>query len=140
MTKISVHLEDVGGSFARFLREAPKVARAEVGQAVKVTSFALAQRMKANAPGPSEMPPHIKDAIASSARGLTGRAGILDDGGESGSPGASQADVALFNEYSPNKQPFMLPAAEATKNEFRVAVTRALSKVEQQLSGAGRHL
>jgi hypothetical protein len=118
-------LEDVGGSFAAFKRNAPKVFRAALLEAVHKTTFAVEQRLHATAPvGPDA--PHIRDEMTSQMRGLTGRAGIFDND--------EQAHVALFNEYSPNHQPFMRASADAEADEFLKRVTRALQLATMSLT------
>lgn len=129
--QIPVTIVDVNGSFARFIREAPKVARVYLSAAVGTTTVAVTQRMKALAPvGPDA--PHIKDDLASQLpkrHALVGRAGIFDND--------EQAHIALYNEYRPNKQPFMLPAALDEENAFRARAIAALKQVETTLSGGG---
>lgn len=118
-------LEDVGGSFAAFKRAAPKVFREAMIEAVKKTTFAVNQRLHATAPvGPDA--PHIKDDMTMVMRGLTGRAGIFDND--------EQAHVALFNEYSPNHQPFMRAAADDEADEFLKRATRAMQQATMSLT------
>lgn len=130
-------IEDVGGSFRRFLNETPRIARAYLADAVKKTAFALQSRMEADAPvGPDA--PHIKESITYTTRGQSAQVGYID-ATEAAGPGndASLADVALFNEYSPNHQPFMRPAAEAEASDFVRRITAAVQQVERDLSGGG---
>jgi hypothetical protein len=130
-------IEDVGGSFAKFLKDAPRIARAALHDAVEKTAFSMQQRMKALAPvGPDA--PHIRDAITYKRRGQRAEVGLLD-ATQAAAPGSdwSLADVGLFNEYSPNRQPFMLPAAEQEDKDFVRRVTDAMQKVERDLSGGG---
>lgn len=138
--KTTIYLEDVGGSFKRFLAAAPREARAYLHDAVEKTAFAMAGRMRVNAPeGPDA--PHIKEAITYKRRGQSAEIGILESagGGAPAAPGsdASMADVALYNEYRPNSQPFMKPAAEAENADFTRRVIDALKQVERSLSGGG---
>lgn len=51
--------------------------------------------------------------------------GILDNDQE--------ADVALFNEYSPNHQPFMRPALQAEASDFRRQLEDSLKLAESKL-------
>lgn len=130
-------IEDVGGSFERFKRDAPKIARQYVYDAVERTAFGLQQRMKAMAPvGPDA--PHIRDRVTYKRRGATAQVGFID-ATEPAAPGsdASIADVALYNEYDPNKQPFMLPAAQLESRDFLKRMTDALQRVDRDLSGGG---
>lgn len=127
--RITGHIEDVGGSFLRLMKTAPKMARQDIGVAVKLSAFSLGQRMKALAPrSDAQFAPHIQDEIEVASRGLTARVGILEPG-----PTGIEADVALFNEYAPNAQPFMKPAAEAQTADFKRNVERALQKMEGKL-------
>ncbi len=130
-------IEDVGGSFAKFLREAPRVARAHLHDAVEKTALALQQRMRAMAPvGPDA--PHIRDAISYLRRGQTAQVGLLE-ATQPAAPGSSAtlAEVGLYNEYSPNKQPFMRPAADMEDRAFIRRVTDAVKQMERDLSGGG---
>jgi HK97 gp10 family phage protein len=128
-------LEDVNGSFARFIENAPKEVRMMAGAAVKTSTFALLQRMKASAPvGPDA--PHIKDDLDMSVRGMSGRAGILKASGEGDS-----AHIALYQEYGTRRhddQRFMRPAAMAEKSDHLRRMTEALGLLEKRLgSGVG---
>lgn len=130
-------IEDVGGSFARFMREAPKEMRKLLAGEVKATAFSLERRIAFKAPhGPDA--PHIKERVTHKARGLSAQVGYID-ATEPAAPGnpASIADVALYNEYRPNKQPFMRPAAEAEASDFVKRITVGIGKVERSLSGGG---
>jgi hypothetical protein len=138
--KTTIQIEDVGGSFKRFLAAAPREARAALYDAVEKTAFSMQQRMRANlSQGPDA--PHIKETISYKRRGQRAEIGLLDgQGGEmlaaSGST-ATQAEVGMYNEYQPNGQPFMRPAAEAENRDFTRRVTDAIKKVERDLSGGG---
>jgi len=128
-------LEDVGGSFARFLKETPRIARAYLADAVEKTAFSMANRMRHLAPeGPDA--PHVKQAITYKRRGQAAMVGFIE-ATEPAAPGseASIADVAVFNEYRPNAQPFMRPAAEDEDADFRKRVTQALQRMDRDLSG-----
>ena len=131
-TRYTSGLEDVNGSFARFIKQAPKEARELCKDAVKVTTFAVLQRMRAKVPvGPDA--PHIKDALDMKASGLSGRAGILTSDGEDG-----PAHIALYNEYLPNQQPFMRPAAQAEQGDYVKRMKAAIGQLERRLgSGTG---
>lgn len=128
---IPVTIEDVNGSFARFVRTAPKIARMYLSDAVSKTTFAVVQRMKATvAVGPDA--PHIKDDLEAKLPrrdGLSGRAGIFDND--------EQAHIALYNEYRPNEQPFMRISALNEEPNFRARAIAALKRVEVDLSGGG---
>lgn len=129
-----ITIEDVGGSFARFLKDAPRIARASIADAVKQTAFSLSRRMGAGAPvGPDA--PHIKENITFEAKGMRAEVGFIN-ATEPAAPGSSAtiADVALYNEYRPNAQPFMRPAAEAEQSDFTRRVTVAIQQMERSLS------
>jgi hypothetical protein len=134
---ISVELVDVSGSFARFLRDAPKEMRIEVIDAVKKTCFSMSRRMEATAEvGPDA--PHIRDHVTYEMRGLTGKVGFINATQSAGpNNDATMADVALFNEFNPNKQPFMRPAAEAESSDFAKRMKAAITQAERDLTGGG---
>jgi hypothetical protein len=130
--KYGATLEDADGSFGRFIANAPKECKELLKSAVQSTTFAVLQRMQATVPvGPDA--PHIKEDLAYAVRGLNGRAGILKGTGEGDS-----AHIALYNEYIPNKQPFMRPAAKAEEGAFVRRTLEALGQLERRLgSGTG---
>jgi hypothetical protein len=136
--KVMVNVVDVNKSFARFIQYASRgEARKRLNAPVLLTADALAQRMKATAPvGPDDA--HIRDAITFTQRGNSAAVGLLaqDFGGDSAGDGtgATMAEVALYNEYSPNKQPFMRAAAEADDGPFRRRIEDALQSIERALS------
>lgn len=133
-------LEDANGSFARFLRNAPKEFRQSINAAIKTTCFALERRMESAAPvGPDA--PHIKEAVTHAVRGLSGRVGYIDATAPA-APGsnASIADVALYNEYRPNKQPFMRPSAELEASDYVRRMKAAIGQAERSLSGGSGNL
>jgi hypothetical protein len=119
--KITIAIEDVNGSFARLLKQAPKEARSFLSQAVATTTTAVAQRMRAHVPVDEG---DLKDAIDTRLpRGtrLVGEAGVWDQ---------EQGEVAIYNEYQPNKQAFMRPAAQDESDAFKQRAIRALKKLE----------
>ncbi|CAN5850610.1 hypothetical protein BH18ACI5_BH18ACI5_04410 [soil metagenome] len=129
-------IKDVNGSFARMVREAPKLAKRHLSTAVFQTAGVAQRRMEANAPlGPDGegLTPggHIKFDIERRGRtgGLSATVGLFDP---------DQAAVALFNEYVPNRQPFMRPASKASERKFEHEATAALVKVERALAGGFR--
>jgi hypothetical protein len=130
--RITTRLEDVNGSFKRMIEQAPKETKALLSAAVQTTTFALGQRMKAMAPVSDEAP-HMRDDITIKVRGLNGRAGILKGEGENDS-----AHVALYNEFVPNKQPFLRPAAFAERSDFARRAKEAIGLLDKRLgSGTG---
>jgi hypothetical protein len=135
--KTVIGIEDVGGTFRAFLKNAPRETRAYIHDAVEKTAFSMQRRMEHLAPkGPDA--PHIKDALTYKRRGQRAQIGLLD-ATQPASPGSSEslADVGLFNEYNPNKQPFMRPAAESENAPFTKRVSDAMRAVEGKLSIGG---
>jgi hypothetical protein len=135
-TSVGVEIVDVDGRFRRLVKQAAPMTRKFLAAAVKETAAALARRIARGAPvGPDA--PHIHDAVTFTARGLTGKAGFIERANEQAAPGnpATQGDVALFNEYTPNRQPFMLPAAEVEAPDYARRARTALEQVERALSG-----
>ena len=135
--KVVITVEDVGGAFKRFQQEAPKVFRQVIYDALDRSAFALAQRMRAAAPvGPDA--PHIRDFITTKRHGYVAQIGYIEATEPAGPDNdASVANVALFNEYRPNQQPFMRPSAEAELNDFQKRMRQALEQAERSLSGGG---
>lgn len=123
---VRVRIEDVNGSFARLIREAPKEARAYLSHAVATTTLAVKQRMTARVPVDEGELRDALDVSLPKRNSLRGLAGVLDD--------ADQAAVAQYNEWSPNKQPFMRPAAQDEANDFKERAVRALKSMESALS------
>jgi hypothetical protein len=132
--RTTVAIEDVNGSFKRFLDQAPKVARQYLSTAVFLTAGGIQKQMEANAPqGPDGegLTPgtHIKAMVEHRGRnkGLHAQVGYFEP---------DDAAVALFNEYLPNKQPFMRPAASSESEPFKARAMRALEQCERDLSGS----
>lgn len=129
--RYEVEIEDVRGSFRRLTREGSKELRRFMGTAVFLTAGALRDDMEAGAPlgpeGEGATPfEHIKLDIEhhGRVRDLSAQVGLFD---------ADQAEVGLFNEYSPNEQPFMRPAAEAESGPFKSRAERAIEQTERAL-------
>ena len=123
--RITIEIEDVGGSFARLIKQAPKEARAFLSQSVATTTTAVMQRMQAHVPvDEGELKAAIEARLPKGVR-LAGQAGVFEP---------EQAEVALLNEYRPNKQPFMRPAAHAESEDFKQRCIRALKKMEAALT------
>jgi hypothetical protein len=59
---------------------------------------------------------------------------LTTDGSVIGIFDPEQASVALFNEYSPNHQPFMRPALQASSGDLINAVTEAMADAENELA------
>lgn len=123
--KVTVYLEDVNGSFARLVRQAPTVARAYLSQAVASTTVSVKQRMSATVPVDEGDLKAAVDSKVPKRNALVGYAGVFIP---------EQAEVAMFNEYAPNKQKFMQPSAEAESNAFKKRCEDALKKLETAFS------
>jgi hypothetical protein len=125
---MTVTVEDVGGSFAAFKKNAPKEFKSAMSDPVSKTTFAVWQRMRAVAPvGPEA--PHMRDALQAKLPkrdALSGFVGIFDNDEE--------AHVALFNEYRPNEQPFMRMSLYEEDALFKARATKALQQAERDLS------
>ncbi len=136
MEKIGVELVDVDGSFKRMVNEAPKLAKKLLGTAVFLTADRVLQDMEAHAPkGPDGegLTPdeHIADDLShnwKSGRPLSAQVGILGTGDN------PQAHVALWNEYSPDRQPFMGPAARVGSATLLKAATEAMVSLANKLA------
>jgi hypothetical protein len=128
----SVSIEDVDKSFQRLYRQGPKIARQLLQPAIQVSAFALGRRMSANAPrSEPAFAPHIQDEIEVASKGLSARVGILSQG-----PTGEEADIALFNEYRPNRQPFMRPSAEQHEREHARLLERAIRGLPSRIGSS----
>lgn len=133
MDRIDVVLVDVNGSCKRLFEEAPKKLKQFLGTAVFLTSSGVKRDMEAGAqlgPGGEGLTPdtHIKFEIEwmGNPKALSQRVGVFTPG---------DADVALYNEYSPDHQPFMVPAAKNNSALLLKEATIALQKVERYFTG-----
>lgn len=122
---MSAMLEDVGGSWKRLVKVAPEVIRRNLEKtAVQATAQSAVARMRALAPvGPDA--PHMRDFITYEMHGTMALIGVFDP---------EQAMVALFNEYSPNHQPFMRQTAESESTAFTKRAEAALLAAERELT------
>lgn len=123
--RVTVRIEDVNGSFARLIKQAPKEARAFLSQAVATTTVAVNQRMKARVPVDEGQLKAALDVRLPKGNRLHGQAGVWDP---------EQAAIAQFNEWTPNKQPFMRPSAQDESAEFKARAEKALKRMEAALS------
>jgi hypothetical protein len=126
--KITVEIEDIGGSFAKMLRDAPKLCRAYLSRAVTDTTLAVRDRMEKGVPVDEGDLYEAIDVQVPKKTGLMGRAGVFNN--------PELVSRALFNEYIPNKQPFMRPAALDESSAFEKRARRALAQLEAAL-GSG---
>ncbi len=139
MEKIGVELVDVNGSFKRFVTAAPKLAKKLLGTAVFLAADRVLRDMEDHAPrGPEGegLTPdeHIADDMThdwKASRPLSARVGILGTGDN------PQAHVALWNEYSPDRQPSMGPAARVGAVTLLKAATEAMLSLEAKLLSSG---
>lgn len=139
---------DADGSVERFFQNGPKVVRKLLQAPLQKTAFVIGQRMKATV-RVSDDAPHLRDLVTTKGRGLSWQVGYIDgQGGElqagehsewkkQGIDHVTVAMTALFEEYNPNKHPFMRTAAEAESKEFVREMTDTLQQVERALSGGG---
>lgn len=125
--KFTIEVVDVNDSFARLIREAPLKARQFLSTAVRDTTAGVLRNMVARAPEENEDDSdNMKNYLEMTHQGLFGQAGVLNN--------PEQAEVALFNEYAPNRQPFMKPAAEMESEAFKSRAIRALEQMERALT------
>jgi hypothetical protein len=125
-SRITIEIEDVNGSFAKMIKAAPKEVRAFLSQAVSTTTVAVKQRMQVLVPVEEGDLKAAIDTKLPKGNRLMGQAGVFDP---------EQAEVALLNEYRPNTQPFMRPAALDEAEDFKQRAIRALKKAEAALAG-----
>lgn len=134
--RVIVRIVDVDGSLAKFIRQAPTVVRNECMAPVRGTSRAILRRMETKVQvGPEA--PHLRDDLSAEVKGLGGRIGILEDVADKpAAPGsdATQGEVALYNEYRPDRQPFMGNSARAEADSFQDGVAKALQRAARNLS------
>ncbi len=138
--RVGVELVDVNGSFKRMVAEAPKLAKKLMGTAVFLTARSVLKNMESAAPvGPDGegLTPdeHIREDLTENwkaTRPLVASVGILGSGDN------PQAHVALWNEYSPDRQPFMRPAAHANADYYLKVATEAMKSLENKLADGVR--
>jgi hypothetical protein len=125
--------------FDRFIRRAPAEFRVALSGCVRKAAESIADRMEAFAPvGPDA--PHIKDSIkvrGAKGKQLTARVGYFDRTPSGGGGDATQPDVAMYNEYMPNDQAFMRPAANAEADSFATRAIAAIRQAEGRLRVSG---
>jgi hypothetical protein len=136
-----VGIEDVGGRLERLFRDGPQVFKEELQHQVRISAVSLGQRMRALAPK-GDLAPHIKDDVETSKASIgkktvSARVGFITPKRADSRSDTTQAEVALYNEFQPNVQPFMRPAAEAEASEFRQRIIKALQSAERNLSVGG---
>ncbi len=134
--RIEVEYVDVNGSLRRLARDAPSVLRKRLMPAVLLTAGRLAKRMAANAPvGPDA--PHLRDTVTFTQRGLSAEVGYIRDhyGADPAADGsdATNAEVAFYNEYVPNEQPFMRNSAHQESSAFVERISEAAASIEKGL-------
>lgn len=108
------------------LKRAPELVKAESQQAVRVSTFAIAQRARALAPQDTG---RLRAAISSSARGQSGR--VLID---------KSAHYWRFVEYGTvtmPSRPFIRTAAELESGDFVQRVRMIGSKLEKDWPSGG---
>jgi hypothetical protein len=132
-----IEIVDLNRSMEKFVKTGAKEIKKRLQVPVLATAFRLQQRMSSMAPeGPDA--PHIKNTVTFKHRGLRAEVGYLaeDFGAEPAADGstASIADVARYNEYNPNNQAFMLPAATLEAKPFVQRMIEAVQSAERALS------
>ncbi len=100
-----------------FLKAAPGVIGGAAKRGAQQTGPKVLARMEANAP-------RFTGQMAAAIRANGSWIGIVDP---------EQAAVALYNEYSPNHQPFMRPAAQASVPDLIESVTNSVQAAEDDL-------
>ena len=80
--------------------------------------------------------PNVQADMFANAPVLTGemRSRLTADGGVVGIFDPEEADVALFNEYSPNHQPFMRQAGQSNISTLEQNVTLGMQEAESELA------
>jgi hypothetical protein len=109
---------EIVNTFTKFAEKAPGVLRAKAVEAAQKTTPRVLARMEATAP-------RLTGEMASKLTVDGGIVGIFDP---------EQAAVALYNEYSPNHQPFMRAAAQASVGDLVEAVTAGMQDAEAELT------
>lgn len=125
-------LEDVDGSFARFLKELPGDARLHLSHAIRLTTFAVTQRMRAKVKQIAYLTGDMYEQIENrppKRTALVGRAGIWHD---------VEAEIALYNEYTPNKQPFLRPSVDDEQRQFVRRIQDAVRLTDRYYGPGGR--
>jgi hypothetical protein len=104
-------------TFTAFAEKAPTVLRDAAIRGVQKVAPRMLGRMEAQAPT------------------LTGqmKSKLTVDGGVVGIFDPEQAEVALFNEYSPNHQPFMRAAAQASIGDLESEASAEIAGAESEL-------
>ena len=143
VSRVTVEIEDVNGSFARLVKESPKIAKRYLSTAVFETAGAVQQgmeaRMKLGPEGEGATPyDHIKLDVEHRGRNgsLSARVGIFDD--------EAQVAVATYQEYGTKagtpRHPAMKESAQAESEPFKKRAMRALEQCARDLergSGVG---
>jgi hypothetical protein len=132
-----ITVEDVDGSFRKFMRQAPAIVRQEMAPAINATARGVHQLMQGRAPEGPEAP-HIKEDIQTleaspankRAKNTTAQTGYF----HGSSDHSDQPHIALYNEFRPNKQPFMRSSADDMTQEFLRHVSAALQRLDSRLS------
>lgn len=125
-------LEDVDGSFARFLRELPGDARVHLSHAIRITTYAIAGRMRETVKRIAYLTGDMHNKIENrppKQTALVGRAGIWD---------TVEAEIALYNEYTPNRQPFMRPSVDDEQRQYVKRVQAAMRLTDRYYGPGGR--
>jgi hypothetical protein len=108
---------EIVDTFTAFTEKAPGVLKDAAIRGVQKVAPRMLGRMEAQAPT------------------LTGqmKSKLTVDGGVVGIFDPEQAEVALFNEYSPNHQPFMRAAAQASIGDLESDASAEIVAAESEL-------
>lgn len=134
MAKVTMRLEGME-TLQRALTRAPQLVAVHAGDAVAVSSFAVAQRARAIAPRRSGA---LKEAITATSRGLSGRVGVASKPSATGDPSRYWRFVE-FGTVRTSAQPFFRPAADQESSTFIQRIRAIGPKLERDLS-TGRFL
>jgi hypothetical protein len=129
--KVKAELVDVHGSLRRLVIMGPKVFRGFIKPQIQVSAHAVAARARTLAPVGEAMPKgrrHIRDGIEVAVHPVK----LFADVGFFSNP--DEAAVAIYNEYTPNRQPFLRPALEAEEREYHTRFVKALRAAAGELS------
>lgn len=139
--RVTIRIVDVDGSLRKFIRTFPQLTKDECTKAIRTTARRVLQRMEAKvAVGPDA--PHLRDDLSYEVgnKSLFGRIGILEDAAQKlAAPGsdATQGEVAIMNEYKPDRQPFMGNSLRAEADAFAALVEKGLQAAVRSVSSGG---
>ena len=110
---------EIVDTFTKFLERAPEAMRAAGVRGAQKAAPRLLGRMQSAAP-------RLTGAMASRLTADGGVVGIFND--------PEEASVALYNEYSPNHQPFLRPSLQATEGDLVSGTSEEIAGLESELA------